>query len=607
MSHESIPRLFRQQVRVGGHRPALREKRLGRWHTTSWTKWSQRSERVAAFLTANGIAVGDRVVILSPTRQAWVEADIGILLAGAVTVPVYPTVPAEQIHDIVSRTRATAAFVADPLLAEKLLSSTEATSTLRTLVLFDQRGMRAFPDEQGRRALEVSDLSPLRTGGPIVSLDEVYAGADPFLESREALVDSSSLASVLFTSGTSGAPRGVKLTHSNFVSQIHAIEKLMGLGPHDEQLLFLPLAHVFGKMLEIAQLGVGFTTSFAESVWTAADDLLDVNPTFFGSVPRLFEKIFAAVHQRAAAEGALRSRALDWAFDVGQKVSELKREGRSIPITLSLQHKVADEQILSKVRARFGGRFRFALSGGAPLSKDLATWFDAAGVTILEGYGLTETTAQTHVNQPARRKIGTVGPPVPGVQAKLADDGEILVRGPNLMSGYYNDEVATAEAIDREGWFHTGDVGRIVDGMLQITDRKKDIIVTAGGKNIAPQNIEEMLRRSSFIGDAALFGDGRPYIVALVSLEPEAITKWARENGRSNETRVLAKDPEVRALLRGEIDAINRRLASFETVKRFEIVPRELSVEAGDLTPTLKLRRREIQRRFSELIDGMYV
>ncbi|MFO0659362.1 MAG: long-chain fatty acid--CoA ligase [Polyangiaceae bacterium] len=552
MSQESIPQLFRQQVRVGGHRPALREKRLGRWQTTSWTTWAQRSERVAAFLVAHGVGVGDRVVILSPTRQAWVEADVGVLLAGAVTVPVYPTVPAEQIHDIVSRVGATAALVSDPLLAEKLLLDRSSAEKLRAVIVFDPRGLRALPDEQGRRALEIGDLSPLASGGPIVSLEDVYAAEHPFVSEREKAISDDALAAVLFTSGTSGAPRGVMLTHRNFVSQIHAIEKLMGLGPHDEQLLFLPLAHVFGKMLEIAQIGVGFTTSFAESTSTAVDDILDVNPTFFGSVPRLFEKIHAAALQRAKAEGQLKAKALSWAFDVGQKVAALKREDKDIPLALRVQHKLADDQVLSRVRARFGSRLRFALSGGAPLSEELATWFDAAGVTILEGYGLTETAAQTHVNQPARRKLGTVGPSVPGVEAKLADDGEILVRGPNLMRGYWNDPAATSASIDSDGWFHTGDVGTIVGGMLKITDRKKDIIVTAGGKNIAPQNIEEMLRRSPLIADAALFGDGRPYVVALVSLESNRSRSGLVENGRSNRSARARERP------RGSSSSANR-------------------------------------------------
>lgn len=591
---------------VGSHRPALREKIRGRWTTTSWGQWQDRSERVAAVLQAHAIKPNDRVVILAATQPSWVEVDLGVLISGAITVPIYPTLPADQASYIARVSGAVAAFVDDPLQAEKLLADREVAGRLRLLVLFSRRALRSAADPDAVGSVELDDLEA-PPGCVVLSLDDVLASAAPYNPDAEHALKGTDLATIIFTSGTSGPPKGAMLSHSNFSSQVLALEKLMGLGPHDEQLLFLPLAHVFGRMLEIAQLAVGFSTSFAQSPWTVVDDARDVNPTFMGSVPRLYEKFQASTLQAVSRSGPVQRRVAMWALDVAQQVDVLKRSGKPVPFALSTQHKLAEDRVLRSIRERFGHRLRFVLSGGAPLSREVGEWFSAIGIRVLEGYGLTETTAQTHVNQPSKFKLGTVGPAVPGVEAQIASDGEVLVRGPNVMAGYWEDTESTREAIDEAGWFHTGDVGEIdPQGMLRITDRKKDIIITAGGKNIAPHNVEDVLRQSPWIADAVVYGDRKPYLVALISLPVSQLEQWARERGRVDSPTMLTRDPEIKAIIQREILAINKRLASYETIKRFVILDHELGVEAGELTPTLKVKRKVLHQRYREQLDELY-
>ncbi len=607
-----LVQLFLAQARVSGHRAALRERRGGGWVSTSWSEWSARSHAIAAALIDVGVLAGDRVAILSKTRQAWVEADLGALLAGAVTVPIYPSVPAEQAMYIVADSGAKVAFVEDPLQLDKLVGD-HAWSQLTHLIVFDERATHDDPSSDARRTVHLLEVGA-EARGRTTLLEEFIArgraAADTHeaeLAARAAGVSPDDLATVLYTSGTSGAPKGVMLTHANFIAEIDAVAERMKLGPGDEQLLFLPLAHVFGRILELASLKVGCTTSFAESVARVVDDLGEVRPTFFGSVPRLFERIAQTGAARARARGALYERGFAWGFDVGREVAALRRQGARVPLQLELQHRTADKLVLSQVRALFGERLRFALSGGAPLPVEVGEWFEAAGVTILQGYGLTETTSATHLSTEDCHEHGRVGRALSGVETRIEDDGEVLVRGPSVMKGYWRRPEATCQVIDSDGWFHTGDIGELdARGVLRITDRKKELIITSGGKNVSPQNVEARLTRGPLVSQAVAYGDGKPHIVALVTLDEAAAFAWARAHDRPASIAVLAHDREFRREVEAEISRANQGLARFEAVRAFAILERPLDEARGEITPTLKLRRRAIHEQHRALFEDLY-
>lgn len=607
-----LVQLFLAQARVSAHRTALREKRGGRWVPTSWTEWSERSHAIAAALVEVGVVAGDRVAILSKTRKAWVEADLGALLAGAVTVPIYPSVPAEQAMYIVADSGAKVAFVEDPLQLEKLVGD-DAWSNLSHLVVFDERASHDDPVADARRTVHVLEVGSQARDRTTMLEDFVERGRAALerrrgeLDERAAGVAPDDLATVLYTSGTSGPPKGVMLTHQNFVAEIDALSQRMKLGPSDEQLLFLPLAHVFGRILELASLKVGCTTSFAQSVTRVVDDLGEVRPTFFGSVPRLFERIAQTGAARARQRGALYERGFAWGFDVGREVAALRRRGSRVPLALELQHRYADKLVLSQVRDLFGERLRFALSGGAPLPRELGEWYEAAGVTILEGYGLTETTSATHVSTEDCYEHGRVGRALPGVETRIEDDGEILVRGPNVMKGYWRRPEATCQVIDSDGWFHTGDIGEVDErGMLRITDRKKDLIVTSGGKNVSPQNVEARLARGPLVSQAVVYGDGKPHVVALVTIDEVAAGAWAKAHDRSPVLASLAHDRDFRREVEAEVALANQGLARFESVRAFAILERSFDEALGEVTPTLKVRRRAIYEQHRDVFEALY-
>jgi long-chain acyl-CoA synthetase len=403
------------------------------------------------------------------------------------------------------------------------------------------------------------------------------------------------LATLVYTSGTTGPPKGVMLTHGNLLADAAGLAKVVPVTVDDEQLLFLPLAHIFGKMLVVSAIRIGYSTAFAETMLKALDNAAEVRPTFMGAVPRVFEKVYAVANEKAASAGGVKQRLFAWATEVGKR-----RQGGWGGFW-------ADRLVLSKIRARFGGRIKFLISAGAPLAKELADWFDGAGIPVLEAYGLTETSGGSTFNPLGRQQYGTVGPALPGVQVKIAGDGEVLVRGPTVMKGYWGHDEATREVIDAEGWFHTGDIGEIDgEGYLRITDRKKDIIVTAGGKNVAPQNIENLMKQSAWVSQAMVYGDKRPYLVALVTLNVETVTRFAREKGIGGEPGTLVEHVEVRAEVQRAMDDVNSRLSSFETVKRFAILERDFTIEGGELTPTLKVKRKVVSDRYEKLLEELY-
>jgi long-chain acyl-CoA synthetase len=607
--------MFDTQLKAGGHRAALRSKRGGRWTTTTWDEWNRKSRAVAAALIQAGVGNGDRVAIVSNTREEWVVADMAILMAGAITVPVYPTLVPQETSDILRDCGAVAAFMENPHALEKILTAGDQELGLKHLIMFDCQVVRDSPDPEGRRLLTCEQVGEL-TDTPVHDLASFVSNGETLLEDadyvrtldvRIASVRKEDLASIVYTAGAAGRHRGAMLTHESFCFQVRTAMQLFDLSPRDEQLLFLPLAHILGKVMFLVQLQVGGVTCFAESMLRAIDNAAEVHPTFFAAVPRVFEKFYTVANGRAADEGRARHGLFTWAIDIGSRVAKARRTGASAGLALLAQHRYADKLVFSKLRARFGNRLRFAISGGAALTAELGEWFDAIGIPVYEGYGLTETCGATNVNRQGRVRFGTVGPPIEGVENKIASDGEILLRGGCLMKGYWGDPDATAEMIDEQGWLHSGDIGEIdADGMLRITDRKKDLIVTSAGKNIAPQNIENLLRQSPWIGHCVVLGDQRKYLTALLTLNQRALSHWAAENSRSPELSELASDPEVQALIQVDVDSVNHRLARFETIKRFHILPHGFSQQAGELTPTGKVRRAVVAKKYSELIDQMY-
>jgi long-chain acyl-CoA synthetase len=582
---------------------------MGRWSSTTWAEWNQRARSIAAFLLERGVAAGDRVALLCSTRQAWFEVDVGILLGGAVTVSLYPNLPPHQHLAQLRDAGARWIFAENALLAAPLVKT--PPPDLEGVVVVDRRGVLAAPDERGRRALDVDELRE-QTSLPVLCLADLFdagrariPGVSEALDARIETLTPSSPAGIVYSSGTDGDPKGVLLTHGNFLFEIDALAEILALGPDDEQLLFLPMAHIFARILEMAQLRVGYLTTFSEGPAHLFEELPEIEPTFLGAVPRFFEQFHARVlrsleHQRIGAMATSR------AVELGVEVAKKKRRGEPVTLGLALQHKAAEELILARLRAAFGQRLRFAFSGGAPLAPSLAEWFGGLGVEVLEGYGLTETTSATHVNTPGRPMPGYVGRALRGVEVQLSPEREVLLRGPNVFAGYWNRPDLTRLVLDEDGWFHTGDEGVIEDGLLRIVGRKKELLVTSGGHKVAPQPLEAALQQSRWIQKAVVLGEGRSFVTALLSLREEAVEAWARQRQLPVDLRELAHVPELRAAVQAEIDAFNGRVASYERIRGFVILGEPLTVGEGELTPTGKLRRDRIHERFQREIEAMY-
>ncbi|HEU5056701.1 MAG TPA: long-chain fatty acid--CoA ligase [Kofleriaceae bacterium] len=570
--------VFNARARASAHRVALRHKERDAWKPTTWGEWARAAQEIAGGLIELGVAPTDRVAILSSTRREWVLCDIGILTAGAVVVPIYASNLPDQCEYILRDAGAVVAIAEDEQQLDKLVAVRAAVPAVKKVVLMSG--------------------APRATSDWVMTLDELRASGARWLSANPkrlddiaAAIDPTGAATFIYTSGTTGPPKGVVLTHANLVFTCHVVEDLLELGEGDEQLLFLPLAHSFARVVEWAFIAIGASTAFAQNMNTLVADMAEVRPTLVAAVPRVFEKAYARIQASFAEKrkSPVGRRIIDWALAVGRERSRRLRAREQVD---GLRFRIADKLVFSKVRQIFGGRIRFFISGGAPLSAEIAEFFHAAGLLILEGYALTETTAAGTVNRPDSYEFGTVGKPLPGVEVQIAPDGEILLRGGSVMQGYWKQPQATAEAIDGDGWFHTGDIGRIEpSGNLRITDRKKDIIVTAGGKNIAPQNLENELKAACpLISQVVVIGDRQKYLVALITLGEDA----ARDR------------PGAEAAVREAVDRVNRKLASYETIKRFTILPRDLTEEAGELTPSLKVKRKVVSDRYREEIASMY-
>jgi len=576
------------------HKPdALQVKRNGRYQPISHDTLLERIRRTAFGLEDIGVRAGDRVAILSENCPEWAIADYACLTLGATDVPIYPNLPPDQICYILRDSGAVAIFVSTAEQLAKVAAVRGECSALRRVI--------TFADSPGTADMT---LSALETSGAQVDSD---ARRKAF-EARALAVRPEDLATIIYTSGTTGEPKGVMLTHDNIYSNAIVGAKAIPFAGNDTCLSFLPLSHIFERTGgHYTMLATGTSIAYAESIDTVPLNMTEVRPTLVLSVPRLYEKMYARVLENAVTGGALKRRIFFWARAVADRWADVRLAGGTPRGALAIQYKIAQRLVFSKLQARTGGRLRYFVSGGAPLAAEINKFFYAAGLVVLEGYGLTETSPVISLNTPDNFRIGTVGKPVPGTEVTIAGDGEILARGPQIMKGYFNKPTATAEVIDADGWFHTGDIGELRDGFIAITDRKKDIIVTAGGKNIAPQPIENRVKTSTFVSQAVMIGDKRKFPVMLVVPNWDSLEKWAREqNVPYSDRATLMKFPAVQTKMDQEVQAKIEGLAHFEMPKKIGLLEHDFSIERGELTPTLKVKRRVVDKTYKSLIDSLY-
>jgi long-chain acyl-CoA synthetase len=591
---ETLAEIFYSSVDQYQKPDHLKVKKAGIWTNISSAECRAAVEELAAGFESLGLKTADRVAILGENRPEWAYTDLATLCSRATVVTIYPSLPPNQILYILKDSGARIVVASNQIQAEKVLSVKADAPDLQHVIVMDDAavmGTQPFSAvrEVGRRAL---------------ALDK------DLIRRRAATVRPDDLATLIYTSGTTGDPKGVMLTHSNLGSNVETCAKEIFsiLGPADSMLSFLPLCHVFERMGGFVMLKRGVTIAYAESIEKVPQNLLEIKPTILVSVPRIYEKVMARVREKVAVAPPLRQKLFAFAEATGRAVFEARQAGDAVSPWLSLKYALVDRLVLSAVRAGLGGEIRIAVSGGAALPKEIGMFFGSMGLTILEGYGLTETSPVISVNTPWNNRTGSVGKPLAGVEVRIAGDGEILTRGPNVMRGYFNKPEATAEVISKEGFFHTGDIGRLdEDGYLYITDRKKDLIVTSAGKNIAPQPIENVLKTHPLIGELVMVGNARHYPTALVVPNFETLTRAAADLGIDASSReVLVANPRAIELIEQAIASLSNDLAQYEKIKKITLLPHEFTIDAGELTPTLKVKRRVVEAKYKDLIDRMY-
>ncbi len=596
MKYKTIPDMFYSQAGARKGKVVRRYKKEGRWTDVTWDEAAGQVELFAMGLIGLGIMAGERVAILSENRNEWYTSDLAIQSCGGVVVPIYDTDTPEQIKYIINDSGAVAVVVSTAGQLRKLDAVRDEVPGLLHIITLDPVPPGADSVIHFERVLSLGRSSGDRNE----------------LVSRLAGISSDDPATIIYTSGTTGDPKGVVLTHRNLLSDVESSFQMMKdeIGDEEVMLSFLPLSHSFARTADYyvpLYHGKGLQV-LAESLEKLPENILEVRPTMFASVPRVFEKVYGKIIATIDAGSPVKKKIFYWAASVGRRASAYVLENRRLPFPLSLEHRLATMLVFKKIRERVGGRLKFAVSGGAPLSRELGEFFFALGIKIIEGYGLTETSPALTINPPDKIKFGTVGRPIPGCEIRIAGDGEILARGPMIMKGYYKNPEATAEAIDENGWFHTGDVGFLDrEGYLHITDRKKDIIVTAGGKNIAPQPIENRLKMSRYIEEVVIIGDRRPYCSALIVPSIEALEDAARKEGITYASKEeLLDDPKVKGIIDMEIAEVNKGLPKYETIKKFALIPAIFTQETGELTPTLKVKRWAVEKKYQDVVERMY-
>ena len=590
----SVGRLFYDRVAATPSAEAFRHPVVDGWESVTWGQAGETVRTVAGGLLALGLGPQERVAIACSTRIEWLYADLAVMCAGGATTSIYPSTGVEDIGYILTDSGSRLVFAEDDAQIAKLRALRDHIPDVIRVVTFDGQA-------DGEWVLSLADLMALGARHLVEhpgAVDEAVAAVRP-----------EHLATLMYTSGTTGRPKGVELPHRCWTYVGAGAQAIEILSIDDLQFLWLPLSHSFAKMLEAVQLQIGFPTAVDGRMENIADNLATVRPTFMAGPPRIFEKLHSSVVQTIQEEGGAKLALFTWAFDVGARMSRDRLAGRQPSWVLRAQHSLADRLVFAKIRDRLGGRIRFMVSGSSALSPDVATWFHAAGLLVLEGYGLTETSAAGCLVLPSDPAFGVVGPPLNGTEITLAADGEILVRGPSVMSGYHNLPEATGVALSPDGWFATGDIGEIDEaGRLRITDRKKDLMKTSGGKYIAPQVIEVMFRAVCPLASQMLVhADRRNYATALITLDPDALAQWARAQGLvESDYAALAADPAVHDYVQASVAELNGRLNRWETIKDFRILDHDLSVEADELTPSMKVKRKVVEGKYQGLLDSMY-
>ncbi|MCL2012772.1 MAG: long-chain fatty acid--CoA ligase [Cystobacterineae bacterium] len=580
----SLPELLHHRIQSTPLNPAYLFPEGEAWKTVSWAAFGEQVKALAMGLRALGLQEGEHCAIQAPTCYAWVLSAVAVSCAAGVTTTIYPTATWEEALHILKDADIRILFVDNEERLSQLRAHQAELPNLKHVICFEGQ-----PSADGW-SLPLQHISSLGISASQADYERVWQSLEP-----------SSLATIIYTSGSTGVPKGVELTHDCWLYEAEGIGQLNVIRPEDIQLLWLPLSHVFGKLFGLIQFRLGFATAIDGRVEKILDNMASIRPTFSQAVPRIFEKIRNKIIQNAKQGGALKYKILKWAIRIGKKVNSTPKVG---PL-LAIQHALARKLVLDKIRALFGGRIRFIISGGAPLAPEVAEFFHACGILILEGYGLTETSAASFVNVPSNFKFGTVGPPIPGTEVKISEDGEILIKNRGVMRAYHKQPEATAQALE-EGWLHTGDMGKWVEGKLQIVDRKKELIKTSGGKYIAPQHLENSLKTCCpYINQVLIHGNNRNFCSALITLDMEAIQRWASQNSISK-PELKVHHPKIIELIGFYINRFNKTLAHFETIKKFHILENEFSIAQGELTPSLKLKRKYIEQKYQDILDHFY-
>ncbi|GAA1793511.1 AMP-dependent synthetase/ligase [Nocardioides hankookensis] len=585
---------FLDRVAASADHEAYRFPRGEGWESVTWRQAGDLVERLAAGLLSLGIQSEQRVGIASATRYEWILADLAVMCAAGATTTVYPTTNAEDTTYILSDAECRVVFAEDDDQIAKLTANKAELPHVSKVVTFTGK-------TDGDWVIGLDDLA---------KLGDAYLAEHPgVIEETAKSIAPDQLATLIYTSGTTGRPKGVRLLHKSWVYEGTAIQVQDILDESDLQFLWLPMAHSFGKVLLSAQLACGFATAIDGRVDKIVENLGIVKPTFMGAAPRIFEKAYGRIVTMQAAEGGAKEKIFKKAFEVGLKVDELKRQGKSVPFLLNLQHGLFDKLVFSKVRERFGGRVRFFISGSAALNPEIGAWFHAAGILILEGYGMTENAAGATVNHPDDYKMGTVGPALPGAEVKIGENDEVMLRGPHIMAGYHNLPEETAKTLTEDGWLHTGDKGSLdADGFLTITGRIKELFKTSGGKYVAPPAIESKFKAiCPYVSQFLVFGSERNFVSALITLDPDAMAGWAEENGQAGASYTdVVKSDAVHTMIGAYVDELNTKLNRWETIKKWEILDHDLTIESGELTPSMKVKRNVVEDNNKSLIESFY-